>query len=174
MQALVVGSRSDEKNCVELIRSHNAEVIVCFFRREISHENAVGSGGGSGRGEFLETHLKDGIVVAEEDERNLRRFANVADQIENAVQRGAGLEGALGGALDGGAIGERIAEGDAKFDYVGASFGEGEDEFEGGGQGGIARGDVGDDAHLAGRAELGKATRDTTSDGCRGGHGIAE
>src|SRR5262245_15939568 len=110
------------------MRSHDAEIVVCFFRREIGHENAVGSGGGSGRGEFLETHLKDGIVVTEEDERNLRRFANVADEIENAVKRGAGLERAFGSALDSGAIGERIAEGHAKFDYVGASFGEGEDE----------------------------------------------
>jgi len=43
-----------------------------------------------------EAHLKDRVVVAEQDERNLRRFADAANEIEEAGQCGAGFQSAFG------------------------------------------------------------------------------
>ena len=63
------------------------------------------------------------------------------------------LECAFGSALNRGAVGERIAEGNAKFDDVGAGFGEGENKFVRGVERWITSGDVGDDAEFAGFAE---------------------
>ncbi len=49
--------------------------------------------------------MQDGIVVAEEDKRDIvrwgARLADAADEIEDAGKRGARFQGAFGGALDG-------------------------------------------------------------------------
>jgi len=86
------------------------------------------------------------IVIAEENQGDFAGLADLADKVDDLGKRGMRFQGALGGALDGGAVGERIAEGDAEFDDVGASFRESADKFVHGFEGGIASGDVGDDA----------------------------
>src|SRR2546427_66101 len=82
----------------------------------VGGENAVGPSGCGSGGEFFETHLEDGIVVAEEDERDLRGLANAANEIEDACKGGAEFQSALGGALNRRAIGEGITKGHAEFD----------------------------------------------------------
>src|SRR5215467_4249101 len=44
LQAVVVGSRRGEKYRVELMRTHDAQIVVRLFRSEIGDQNAVGSG----------------------------------------------------------------------------------------------------------------------------------
>src|SRR5258705_12616802 len=113
-----------------MMRGEDLAVVSGFFVREIGGEHSVGAGFAGGAREFLKTHLQDGIVVAEEDQRNLRCLADVADEIDDAGERGAGLEGALRRALDGGPIGERTSEGEAKLDNVGTGLARGERKFE--------------------------------------------
>ena len=78
--------------------------------------------------------MQDGIVVAEEDERNFvsrkARLADAVDEIEDACESRAGFQSALRGALDGGPIRKRVAEGDAEFDDVGTGFCECQDVFQ--------------------------------------------
>ncbi len=74
-----------------MMRSQDAPIVDGFFGREIGDENAVGAGGRCRGSEFFQAHLKNRIVVAEQDERNLRRLANATHQFENARQRGAGF-----------------------------------------------------------------------------------
>ncbi len=92
----------------------------------------------------------------------MARLADAANEFKHAGERSARLKSAFRGALDGGAVGERVAEGNAEFDDVGAGFGEGEDEREGGVKGRIASGDVGDDAEFAGVAKSGEALGDAS------------
>ena len=162
LQALVGGSGRGEKNGVEIVRVQDAAIVLGFFGREIGDEDAVGSGLRGSRGKFLQSHLQDGIEVAEEDKRDLAGFADAANQIENAASVAPALQGAFGGTLNRGAIGERIAEGHAKFDDVGAGFGERQDKFERGIERGIARGDIGDDAEFAAGAEFREAFGDAS------------
>ena len=61
------------------MRGENPAIVLLFFRREIGGKNAISASRRSGGGEFLKTHLQNGIVVAEEHKRNLRRLANAAD-----------------------------------------------------------------------------------------------
>src|SRR5712692_903228 len=70
-EAFVRGSRRAEEDGVELMSGENAAIVFRFFGREVGSEDAVGASGSGGGCEFLEAHLQDGIVVAEEDERNL-------------------------------------------------------------------------------------------------------
>src|SRR6267378_1249768 len=70
-EAVVGGSWSAEKDAVEMMHGENAAIVFGFFRREVRDEDAIGAGDCCGGSEFFETHLQDGIVVAEEDERDL-------------------------------------------------------------------------------------------------------
>jgi len=47
-----------------------------------------------------QAHLKNGIVVAEKNERYITRRANFPDEIENARESRSGFHGALGRALN--------------------------------------------------------------------------
>src|SRR5713226_731481 len=105
-----------------MMGGEDAAIVGGFFGSEIGGEDAVCTRFAGGTREFFEAHLQDRIVVAEEHERDLRRLANAADEIDYTSERGAGFKGALGGALDGGAVGEGIAEGNAEFDDVGAGI----------------------------------------------------
>src|SRR6202008_4611085 len=95
--------------------------------------------------------------------------ADLADELEHAVQRGARFEGAFGGALDGWAVGERIAERNAEVDDIGTAFRESLDELESSTQGRVAGRDVGDDAHFTGLAKVGETPGDAGRDGGCGG-----
>ena len=118
--------------------------------------------------------MEDGIVVAEEDERDFvrgrARLVNAANEIEDAGQRRAGFQSALRGALNSGTVSEGIAEGHAEFDDVGAGFGKREDELQRGIERGIARRDVGDDAEFAGGTQVGEAFGDAGRTGGFAGH----
>ena len=105
---------------------------------------------GSGSGcEFFESHLQDGIVVAEEDERNLRRLADAANEIHNPGESRARFQGTLGSSLNRGAIGEGITERHAELDNISARRCESEDKFQCSVERRIACRDVGDDAEFA-------------------------
>jgi hypothetical protein len=67
--------------------------------------------------------LEDGIVIAEQNDRNFTRLADFMNEIDDLGERRVCSQGALGSALNRGAVGERIAEGDAKFDDVSACLG---------------------------------------------------
>src|SRR5882757_4258212 len=85
-EALVGRSGRAEENCVEMMSRKNAAIVFGFLRREVGGENAVSASGCSGGGKFFKAHLQDGIVVAEENERNLRGLANTAYEVENAAK----------------------------------------------------------------------------------------
>jgi len=74
-----------------MMSRQNAPVVFGLFRREICYEDAVGACRCSGGSEFFEPHLQNGIVVAENNDGNLRRFADAVNQIENSGKRGAGF-----------------------------------------------------------------------------------
>src|SRR6266850_393951 len=90
-EALVGGSGRAEKDRVEMVRGENAAIVDGFFRREVGGENAIGACRCGGRCEFFEAHLEDGIVVAEEDERNLGGLADTSNKIQDTGERGAGF-----------------------------------------------------------------------------------
>src|SRR6267378_5653812 len=145
-----------------MMSSENTAIVSGFFRREGGGENAVGAGVCGSRSKSCEAHLKDRVVVAEEDERNLRRLANAANEIEDAGQCGAGFQSAFGSPLNCWAVSEGIAKGHAELDDVGAGFGKREDEFQRGVKRGIAGGDIGDDAKFAGGTQVGEAFGDAS------------
>jgi hypothetical protein len=68
-------------------------IVFGFFGSDIGDEDAVDPGVGGRRRKFFESHLKDGIVVAEQDDRNFGGgsfgAANFADQIDYLGERGA-------------------------------------------------------------------------------------
>src|SRR5258708_10476235 len=169
-EAVGGGGGSAKENGVEVMRGKDAAVVAGFFRSEIGDEDTVGASRRSSGGKFFEAHLKDGIVVAEKEQRHFRRLPNATNEIEHSGERRTGFEGAFRGALNGRAIGERIAEGYAKLDDVRAGFGEREDKLPRGIQGRIARGDIRDDAEFAGGTELGETFGNTGRVGGSSGH----
>src|SRR6266568_8267559 len=173
-EALVSGSGSAKEDGVEMISGEDAAIVAGFFGCQVGGENAISTRGFGGGCEFFEAHLQNGIVVAEEDKRDIARWgarlADAADEIEDAGKRGARFQGAFGSALDGRAVGERIAERDAEFDDVGASFRKFQDKLLCGIQGRIASGDVRHDAELAGSAQFSEAFGDAGRIGGSGGH----
>src|ERR1700682_644243 len=83
-EAVVGGRGRTEENGVEVVRGQEATVVGGFFGSEVGGEDAIGARGRGCDGESLETHLEDGIVVGEEDQRNLRALANADDEIDYA------------------------------------------------------------------------------------------
>src|SRR6266403_5034631 len=130
-EAFVRGSRRTEEDGVKMLRGENTAIVDGFFGSEIGGEDAVSADGCGGGSKFFEAHLEDGIVVAEEGERDFvrgrARLANAANEIEDAGQRRAGFQSALRGALNSGTVSEGIAEGHAEFaggTQVGEAFGD--------------------------------------------------
>src|SRR6266478_6833237 len=78
-EALVRGSGRAKKDRVEMMSGEDAAIVAGFLGCEVGSENAVGASGCGDGGEFFEAHLQNGIVVAEEDERDLRGLANAAN-----------------------------------------------------------------------------------------------
>src|SRR5882672_3988902 len=107
-EAFVRGSGRSKKDSVEMVSSENAAIVDGLFRREVGGQDAIGAGRCGCRCEFFEAHLKDRIVVAKEDEWNLGRFADTANEIEDAGERCAGFQSALRGTLNRGAVSEGI------------------------------------------------------------------
>ena len=87
-EAVIRGSRRAEKNRVEMMGGEDATVVVGFFWSEVRDEDAVGSGRGGGARKFFEAHLENGIVVTEENERDLARFSNFSDKFDDSCERG--------------------------------------------------------------------------------------
>src|SRR6266704_6261602 len=98
-EALIRGSGRAEENRIEKMRRENAAIVAVFFRREVRGKNAIGASGCGCGGEFFEAHLQNGIVIAEEDKRDIvrwgARLADAADEIEDAGKRGARFQGAF-------------------------------------------------------------------------------
>src|SRR5579863_4751908 len=94
-ETLVGGRGGAKKNGVEIFGGNDAAILFGLFWREIGNEDAVGSEIGGGGSKFFEAHLEDGVVVAEEDERDFAGFADFADEIENFGESCAGFESAF-------------------------------------------------------------------------------
>src|SRR5437588_12945017 len=175
-EAIVRGSRRTEEDGVEWMSGEKAAIVFGFFEREIDGENAICAGNRCGGCEFLEAHLQDGIVIAEQDERDLvgrrAQLADAADQIDDPGEGRAGFQGTFGAALDGRSIGERVAEGNAEVDDGGSGFAKGPDKFQRGVERGVACGDVGDDAEFAGCAQFSEAFGDAGRVGGNYGHSV--
>ncbi len=173
-EALIRGSRRAEENRIEMVSGEDAAILFRFFRRQIGGQNAVRTSGRGGGCEFLEPHLQDRIVVAEEDERNLGGLSDPTNEIEDSCQCCPGFKCALGGTLDRRAIGKGIAERHAKFDHVRTGFGERQDEFQRRVERRIARRDIGDDAKFPGSTQFSKAFGNASRLGRDRRHGIWE
>ena len=74
------------------------------------------------------------------------RVADLAADAEDVLETRAAGDGAFGGALDHGAVGEWITERHAELDDVRASVDGGDGHVTRGGEVGIARGEVDDEA----------------------------
>src|SRR5438034_8995270 len=83
-EALVSGCGCSKKNRAEMMSAKNTAVVRRFFRREVGRQNTIRACGFSRRSKFLKAHLQDGVVIAEQNQRDFRRQANAADQIEDA------------------------------------------------------------------------------------------
>ncbi len=84
-----------------------------------------------------------------------------ADQIDHAGKRRSAAQRAFAGALNRRAIGDRIAERHAQLDHIRAGFGGSQHDFLGRLERRIARGDVRDQAQLAGFGKRAKTSRDS-------------
>src|SRR6266704_6505201 len=73
-EALVSGSGSAKEDGVEMMSGENAAIVTGFLGCQVGGENAVGASGCGDGGEFFEAHLQNGIVVAEEDKRDIARW----------------------------------------------------------------------------------------------------
>ncbi len=71
--------------------------------------------------------------------------ANFRRELQYLGESRSILKCSFGGSLDHRTVGDWLAEGNAKFYDIGAGSDSGEDDFTGGGEIGIAAGDVGDE-----------------------------
>src|SRR5258708_11695684 len=71
-EAVVSRRGCAEEDGIEMMSGENASIVFGFFGREIRDKDAIGPGECGGGRKFFETHLEDGIVVAEKNERDLR------------------------------------------------------------------------------------------------------
>jgi len=140
---------------------HRAFAGLIFFRREIENQKAIHSGFGRFAMERLESKLENRVQVSVEDNRDLRTPADLADAIEDAGNRRAGLERALGGELIDQAICQGIGKRNAELKDVDASFFESEREVDRARQIRIAGADVGDEGFFVSRRERGETLIDS-------------
>src|SRR5579863_962158 len=71
LQALVIGGRSGEKDSIEVLRAKDTTVVFRFFGSKVCGENTIGTGLRCGSCKFFQTHLQDGIEIAEKNQGNL-------------------------------------------------------------------------------------------------------
>ncbi len=141
------GGRGEEDGR-EVVGAHCGEVFGGLFDDHVGEQDAVDAGLGSRGAEGGQAHADDGIEVGEEDEAGSGAGVarSCARKLEDVGQADAAGNRAFAGALDDGAVGEGVAEGDAELDHVGAGVDGGEGDGAGVGEGGVACGEVGDDA----------------------------
>ncbi len=76
-QALIGGRGRGQENRIQMMRLHDFAILRRFFRREIGNENSVSPCFRGRCGKFLQTHLENGIEVAEEHQGHLAGLANL-------------------------------------------------------------------------------------------------
>ncbi len=132
----MLASRSSvEVGAHRKIVSSWCRVMICRYSSDssgdkIGGQHTIGSRIGRRSSKFFQSHLQNGIVIAEKHQRNLRRLPNAAHQIEDSRQRRAGFQRAFGSALNSRPIGQRIAERNAQFDDVRAGFCKRQNKFQ--------------------------------------------
>src|SRR5258707_5478503 len=68
LETIIGGGGSAKKNGVEMMRGENAAVVAGFFRSEIGDEDTVSASRRSSGGKFLWAHLKEVILMSEQDQ----------------------------------------------------------------------------------------------------------
>jgi len=89
---------------------HQLRVARGLVGRQVKDEESIGA---SFRGIGVEAVITvdvNGVQVGEEDDRNLRGFADFANRFEDSGDGGSCCDGATGGGLDRGSVGEGIGE----------------------------------------------------------------
>src|SRR4030095_7075156 len=148
------GSRGrDEVHHVQAERIGLGVEEIRLLGRQIDDEHAVHAGFDGGTTEGLETEREDRVVVDHEHERRGEIVPQLAHHLEHAREPHPGGERALGGPLYPRPVGERVREGHPKLDDVGALPRGLEHERGGGGERGIAGGEVRDEGALATRTQ---------------------
>ncbi|MFO1522601.1 MAG: hypothetical protein U1G05_11285 [Kiritimatiellia bacterium] len=130
---------------VDAVRAAGLVVRGRLLERQVDRQQPVHPGGRGVADGVLEAVGDQRVQVAEEHQRDLRAFADAADQVQHPGEGGAAGQGALGGALVGRAVGQRIGEGNAQLDDVRPRLFQAQHGVEGGVQRRVAGGDVRDE-----------------------------
>ena len=85
LQTFVGGSRRRKENRIETARLKDAAIVLGLFRREIGDQNAVGASLRCGVSKFFQPQLKNGIEIAEQNQRHLARLADATHKIKNTA-----------------------------------------------------------------------------------------
>ena len=148
--AVLVRSRSDQRNEAHFVRAAGGNERPRLFGREVNDDEAIAARGRAlhrgarfAKGEYR-------VVVAHEKHRRLEPLgARFADEAEAVVQRDAVGHGDVVGVLDRRAVSQRVGEGHADFDHIRASRFHREEDRYGVRPRGVAAGDVGDEERAA-------------------------
>ena len=130
LDAVGAGRRGDEEDDLDVGALERGLQRAGFLRREIDDEEAIDARRVRGLGEAVEAVLEEGVVVAEEHDRDVGLGAEARGHFQGLGQRHAGFERALGGLLDDGAVGGGVGEGDAEFEDVDSGAAGGAEDVE--------------------------------------------
>ena len=128
--AVRAGGGGDEEDDLDVGALQRGAQRAGFLGRQIHDEQAVDAGGVGGLGETLEAVLKEGIVVAEEQDRNVGLPPEPRGHLQRLGERHAGLERAPGGFLDDRAVGGGVGKRDAQFEDVDPGAAGGAEDFK--------------------------------------------
>src|SRR5678816_1965043 len=124
--------RSHKKNRVESGLIHRGEKRPGLFHRKIGCKDSIKTCCCGITRELLEPVVKQRVVIAHDEHRNLRRLSNLRPEPENVPQGRPRSESTLCRPLDYRAISNRVGKGNTDFDDVCAGAVERENELRGG------------------------------------------
>ena len=158
------GGGGDEENVVDVALREGGLQRGDGFDGVVHGEHAVYACFGGGLGKGFVAHFVHGVQIAHQHHGGLRvALAELFDRCQHVAQGNVLREGAFHGALDGGAVCHRVGKGNAEFDDVCAVFRHAVHHGKGGGEIGVACGDVGNQGFLA--AQLGEGGGDAAHGG---------
>ncbi len=148
-EAALAAGGGGEKDRIETEAAECADGLGCFFDGKIGEQHAIDTGFGGILRQLFKAVAKQWIEIAEEQQRDLGRPADLADDFKEPGQVCAGAEGTIGGALNDGAIGNGIGEGHSEFDQIGAALLKSGNEGGGLAGRGVASGEVSNEGFAA-------------------------
>ena len=121
-----------------LARQPRREVST-FFRRQISHQHAIGAGPLCFDAQLLDSKLQQRIEIAEKNDGDIGLPARLRQHFQSLGHARAIFESAHGCSLNDRTVGDRIAKRNAQLNDVRARVGKFDQELDCGAKVGIAR-----------------------------------